>query len=233
MAGVAWLTAVLALILMREPSRSSQKHVGATQHASNLDRFRQTVQLTLNLSRNHQTIKLVLGLTFCLAVATMGPNMQWQPWYQQYSFFADTRRLGLIAVLVGISLGLGAILGYQVVNRFGARQALLICQMLVGTGLLLAIWNKGLAFGLPGFLLHELARGAFDPIQKTYLSSHAKESERATLLSLGSVPAHLGGVIGLLLSGILALKGSIALSWVGSGILLLAAAWWLARKLPA
>ncbi len=72
-------------------------------------------------------------------------------------------------------------------------------------------------------LLHEVARGAYYPVFKTFLNTYTQHETRSTANSIVNAARMYGGLIGLLLSGLLALKGgpnSLALTWVLSGVVL-------------
>jgi sugar phosphate permease len=58
----------------------------------------------------------------------------------------------------------------------------------------------------------------FEPIKETYLHDNIPSKERATVISFGSIAHHLGGAVGLLVSGLIALNGSIQLAWICSGL---------------
>jgi len=87
-------------------------------------------------------------------------------------------------------------------------------------GLLIASAMLGLGPTLIGFLVHEMGRGTFPPLEQGYLNRRLESDKRATVLSFGSMIKQLGSAVGLLLSGYLANSFSIGVSWLVSGIIL-------------
>jgi MFS family permease len=71
-----------------------------------------------------------------------------------------------------------------------------------------------------GFLAHEFGRGMFKPLAFAYLNRRIPSDKRATIMSFQSMIEKLGAFVGLLVSGYLAKKYSISLSWLVSGIVL-------------
>jgi sugar phosphate permease len=63
------------------------------------------------------------------------------------------------------------------------------------------------------FLLHEMGRGCWNPLLENYLQSSIPSKERATIASFCSVAPHIGGAIGLLVSGLIAKNYGISVSW--------------------
>jgi MFS family permease len=75
-----------------------------------------------------------------------------------------------------------------------------------------------------------VTRGMFGPTKDAYLNEEIPSKERATLISFEGIAHHVGGVIGLTLSGLLAQQGGIPLSWAVSGIVMVGATLFVARK---
>jgi len=70
------------------------------------------------------------------------------------------------------------------------------------------------------------------PVKAAYLNAHVPSEQRATILSLDSCFANLGGVAGQTGWGWLAKRRSIAEAWVASGATLLLGVplLWIARR---
>jgi MFS family permease len=69
--------------------------------------------------------------------------------------------------------------------------------------------------------LHEVGRGLFAPLRDAYVNDSIPEGERATLLSCGSLPSHFGAMIGLLISGAVALRFQVGPTWIASGAVMI------------
>jgi predicted MFS family arabinose efflux permease len=71
------------------------------------------------------------------------------------------------------------------------------------------------------------------PVKQGYLNAHIPSTHRATIISLDSFFANLGGVAGQSGWGYLARARSIAEAWVGAGAALLVGVplyWWARRS---
>jgi len=79
-------------------------------------------------------------------------------------------------------------------------------------------------FGALGcYLLYAVALGVSGPVKQGYLNAHIPSAQRATIISLDSLFADLGGVLGQSGWGYLAKKRSIGEAWLYSGFTLILA----------
>jgi sugar phosphate permease len=102
------------------------------------------------------------------------------------------------------------------------RNALALCQFVIAIGIITAAIT-GFPLSLALFFLHEAGRGSFQPIKDAYLHENIPSRERATIESFESIAHHGGGMIGLLLSGLLAFRAGISITWIASGTVLIIA----------
>ncbi|MBP6888086.1 MAG: MFS transporter [Candidatus Pacebacteria bacterium] len=159
---------------------------------------------------------LVLGLNF----ATMAPNMQWQPYFKQW--LPNQTTLGFLWSGMALAMMLGAWLAPKILKKVAdERKALLYCHSVTALCIVGTVALGILPVAVLIFFMHEVARGAFEPIKETYLHDNIPSSARATIVSFESIAHHAGGAIGLVASGALALYGSITLAWIVSGAVLL------------
>ena len=82
------------------------------------------------------------------------------------------------------------------------------------------------------YLLYGAAIGLAMPVKQAYLNAHIPSAQRATIISLDSMFASTGGVIGQSVWGAVARARSIGQAWVGSGLTLVLAIplYWIARR---
>ncbi len=153
----------------------------------------------------------VLGLNLCV----MAPNMQWQPFFKQW--LPHQTSMGFVWIGMTLWLMAGAWLAPRILLRVSERKALLLCQVVAGAGIAATVSTGLFAPSLALFYAHELGRGAFGPIKTAYLHDNIPSKERATVVSFESISHHVGGAVGLVLSGALAEYGSIPLAWIVSG----------------
>ena len=83
------------------------------------------------------------------------------------------------------------------------------------------------------YLVYGVALGVMGPVKQGYLNAHIPSTHRATIISLDSFFANLGGVAGQSGWGYLARARSIAEAWVGAGAALFVGVplyWWARRS---
>lgn len=190
-----------------------------------------TVKTSIEYGVRNENIRFVMILTLVLAFATMAPNMQWQPYFKNW--LPSQLSMGFIFVGVSLSLMFGGWLAPKVLSRVtDERKALVVCLAVIGVGILGSVSLLVLPPIIFFFLAHEVGRGAFEPIKTAYLHDNIPSKERATVISFESIAHHLGGVVGLIASGLLAEYGSIQLAWIVSGVslLLVATGFWRKRS---
>jgi MFS family permease len=147
---------------------------------------------------------------------------------------------GLIAALVSLSMILGNWLVRPLSLVVGTRTSLL-----AGSAAVQAVTAAAcgvLGFMLPGpasfyvvvalYLVYAIALGAMAPVKQGYLNAHIPSAQRATIISLDSMFADVGGVGGQTGWGYLAKTRSIGEAWIYSGVTLLLGVplYWLARR---
>src|SRR5437016_9579946 len=140
---------------------------------------------------------------------------------------------GVISALVGLSLIVGNALVAPLSRVVRTRTGLLMLSagaqvlLVVACGLLT---NFFVVVSL--YLLYGVAIGLAMPVKQSYLNAHIPSAQRATIISLDSMFASTGGVIGQSVWGAVARARSIAQAWVGSGLTLLLAIplYWIARR---
>jgi MFS family permease len=140
---------------------------------------------------------------------------------------------GVISSLLGLSLMAGNALVAPLSRVVPRRTGMLMLS--VGAQAVLAM-----ACGLLGnfyivvslYLLYGVAVGLGMPVKQAYLNAHIPSAQRATILSLDSMFASSGGVVGQSLWGWLARTRSIGTAWAWSGVTLLLGIplYWLARR---
>src|SRR5947208_12764310 len=140
---------------------------------------------------------------------------------------------GVISALVGLSLIVGNALVAPVSRVVRTRTGVLMLStgaqavLAVACGLLT---NFFLVVTL--YLLYGVAIGLAMPVKQSYLNAHIPSAQRATILSLDSMFASSGGVLGQTAWGWVARTRSIGTAWAWSGLTLLLGIplYWLARR---
>jgi MFS family permease len=164
---------------------------------------------------------IIMGLVQFFAIQS--PNMQWQPFFAR--FLRHKSSLGFIYTGISVAMILGSTLAPVLLKKMrNERTALSLAQTAIGLGICVTILCGNLFSGLAVFLAHEVFRGMFVPLKDAYLNDNIPSAERATLISFESISHHVGGMIGLLVSGFVAQYFSMAAAWLFSGTVLVGSA---------
>ena len=147
---------------------------------------------------------------------------------------------GLISSLLGLSLIAGNALVAPLSRLVRSRTGLLMLSVVVQAAMATACGMVGRGVGSPDrfyvvvalYLVYGLAVGVAMPVKQAYLNAHIPSAQRATIISLDSMFANVGGVLGQSGWGWLARVGSISEAWAWSGVTLLFGLplYWLARR---
>lgn len=161
-----------------------------------------------------------------LLFSVQAPNMQWQPFFGKS--FHSSSAMGYVWMGIALFVLAGIYVSSWIIKKSAnERTAMIITLVTAGLGLLAATYSQNyILLSIMFFLLHEVPRGAFGPIKDAYLNDLIGSKDRATVISCQSAYNHLGCLVGLLVSGILAKQYSISLAWTCSGSLLVIVPLW-------
>ena len=147
---------------------------------------------------------------------------------------------GVISSLLGLSLIAGNALVAHLSRLVRSRTGLLMLSVAVQAAMATACGVIGRGAGSPDrfyvvvalYLVYGLAIGVAMPVKQAYLNAHIPSAQRATIISLDSMFANVGGVLGQSGWGWLARVRSIGDAWAWSGVTLLFGLplYWLARR---
>jgi len=136
---------------------------------------------------------------------------------------------GVISSLLGLSLIAGNALVAPLSRLVRSRTGLLMLSVVVQAAMATACGMVGRGVGSPDrfyvvvalYLVYGLAVGVAMPVKQAYLNAHIPSAQRATIISLDSMFANVGGVLGQSGWGWLARVRSIGEAWAWSGVTLL------------
>ena len=140
---------------------------------------------------------------------------------------------GVISALVGLSLIVGNALVAPLSRVVRTRTGVLILSTGAQAVLAVACGLLTNFFAVVGlYLLYGVAIGLALPVKQAYLNAHIPSAQRATIISLDSMFANSGGVLGQTAWGWVARTRSIGTAWAWSGLTLLLGIplYWLARR---
>ncbi len=232
-----WLAGGITLLFGAAVSSIAMKEDYPRQVASfadNVTAILGKMRHGIHYAWQHLDIRIVLVFIFLEAIAVQAPNMEWQLYFRRY--LPRESWLGFLFGGISLSLGAGSLIGSWVEKKdWDEKRALFTSLLVTGTGLALVTLIPTAMGKVSMFLFHEVSRGFFRPLKDGYINHHIKDEDtRATVLSVASLPTHIGSVLGLMIMGYVAQRTSIPAAWILSGgglvvITLLLAA----RKSPA
>ena len=140
---------------------------------------------------------------------------------------------GLISSLLGLSLIAGNALVGPLSRVIRTRTGILMTSVTVEAAAVVAcglLTNFYVVVAL--YLVYGMALGLAGPVKQAYLNDHIPSAQRATIISLDSMFANVGGVAGQSGWGWLARVRSIGAAWAWGGVALLLGLplYWLARR---
>ncbi len=216
--------AIAAKYLMREDYFVRKTHAIRAHWIELKEKMRTSIALT----RKDPTIRTLALLSAMQSFACAGTNMLWQP------FFKEHLPVFWLGCLLSLWMICGAV-GAEIALRYKATERgsmLTLRDSMICTGILVAASALcPFPFSLIVFTLSQIPRGVLEPIFTTALHSAITDSEtRATTASCARMTRHIGGAIGLGLSGLSAKYSGIPATWIWSGLSLVVGAWWLCGR---
>ena len=177
---------------------------------------------SVRYGRENRAVRFILIVTSMQIFAVQAFNMYWQPFFG--SRHIEKEHFGFIFSGMMACLALGAFLASRINSRNKEKKILILAQAVAGVLVMLALCLSNLALVLVAFLLHETARGFWNPMKDAYLHKHIPSHERATIASFCSVAPHVGGAVGLVVSGAVAESAGISAAWaVAASVLIIGA----------
>ena len=173
----------------------------------------------------NRILKRVVVIYAVVAAAVMPFNMFWQIVLRD----AGGKPEWMGSVWIGIALltALGAKLSARIRNGF---RSLWIPVVFIGLPLIGAAFVPNLWLILGLFFTHEIGRGMWPLVVFNYSNRHIKSGVRSTVNSIRSTAGTIGGVVGLLVSGILTEVINPRQVWTISALVLLVVTLWVRRQ---
>lgn len=164
---------------------------------------KQTVKAGFSEILSNKNLVLMTFINMIVFFSFQPYNMFWT---LRFSKDLTVSQLGHVWVLISVSIILGLLIFSRVknANLIARLHIPLTLAVLFVSYLLINVFYKDFYFLLVFFLLHEIVRAGFRPLQKTYLNKRIKTKNRATSLSVVSMFSCLGATSGLIFSGLFA-----------------------------
>jgi MFS family permease len=202
---------IAAMVMMDESYRTERTEFSIKKGAKSMWDI---VKKCARYSRNDEAVRFVLIITFVQILASMALNMYWQPFFTGRGI--QPAHLGYLFFAMMMCLGAGSHLARSLVNA-DERKLIVRAQICLGIIVILMAVMPGFWVCAGLFLLHEVPRGFIQPLKDNYLHRRIPSEERATIASFCAIAPHIGGAIGLVLSGFVADRFGIAAAWICSG----------------
>ena len=175
-----------------------------------------------------KAVRFVLIVT-CIQIFAVQPiNMYWQPFFKDH--LVKEQHFGYLFVGMMAMLAVGAFIASRLRNHGNEKKLILSAQMLAGVCILIATLVTGLPLIIVFFLLHEVPRGCWNPLMDSYLQKRIPSNERATISSFCSIAPHIGGAVGLVVSGAIAQYFGTSAAWIASALALVVGAILIVRN---
>lgn len=221
---VMGITALLAQFTMKEA------YFKRTQFSwrRGLSSMKEVAVSSIRYGTTNKAVRFVLIVT-CIQIFAVQPfNMYWQPFFKDHGI--KEQYLGYVFVAMMTMLAFGAYISSRFRNQGIEKSIILNAQILTGIIMLAVALFKDLPFIVILFVLHEIPRGFWSPLMDSYLQKRIPSSERATISSFCSIAPHIGGAIGLGVSGVVAQYFGIHVSWMASSVVLIVGALLISRN---
>ncbi len=211
-----FLCGLTALFWMQEEYFTKKKF----QWRNTGQAMKDIVTTSFSHGKSNRAVKFVIATTVLQLFVVMAPNMQWQPLFSQ--FLSSKASLGFIKAGISVFLLIGAAMTSTVLRwSKNERGAIHLAQVIAGLAIVLTVLPQAFLPAIAAFLIHEIPRGWFDPINNAYLNNNIPSKERATIISLVAMMEHIGGLAGLILFGFLGEYFSIPTAWIVAGGILI------------
>jgi MFS family permease len=221
---------------------TSMRDIGFTPHATTIaavpTEMNRVFQASLRFGLRNESVRLLMIVSLVHGAFLIWGYYAWQPYFLELLGEDAVWVTGIVAALIALATMAGNGLVEYFSNFCGKRTTLLLASSAVlavatiGVGVVDSFWP---AVAL--FLVAMGATGVGVPVQQAYLHAVVPSSERATVVSLGSLVGSAGGIGGSLGLGYLSRVRSVATGYVTAGFTLVLALFPLlslrARREPA
>jgi sugar phosphate permease len=154
--------------------------------------------------------------------------MYWQPFFRKLG--VQDEHLGFVFTGMMTLLALGAFIASRMNAENKERKMILISMIFVSATVILASISSVLPLALILFFLHETGRGFWSPMVDSYLHQRIPSHQRATITSFCSMAPHIGGALGLIISGLIAQLFGITVAWIVAGVVLVIGAYFVRKN---
>jgi len=188
---------------------------------STFDEMKKISSASIRYGMDHPIIFNMIIAGFLLGVAVQPWNMYWSPFFKD-TLQVDTSVLGWMFAAISLFSMVGMYFAKHTLVRLKDRKNVLIFN----SALIAIAITISAVIGAPYlvvlfFLIHEIGRGMWGPIDSALMNDYVPSKQRATVISFDSMISHGGSAIGLFASGLIANIYGIPISWIIGAVVLL------------
>ena len=218
------LVTILSSIMMKEEYFKR----GVFSLRKGIISMKETALSSIRYGAKDKAVRFILIVTFVEIYAVQALNMYWQPFFRVYG--VKDEHLGFVFTGMMAFIAIGAFIASRVKVEGRERYIILWSMAYVGVAVVVASVSPFLSVALFFFLIHESGRGFWVPMADSYLHQRIPSHERATITSFCAIAPHIGGAIGLVISGAIAYLFGITVSWIVAGVVLVSGAFFVRKN---
>lgn len=210
------VTGVVAAVFMRSdrPARAAARAAGPRPS------ILATIGEGWTTVRRGPVLTTLCLVSLGLAFASIPAHMYWQPRLQELSG-QGVWLMGWIWALINVATLAGSWALPRLLARAAREHVLLGITLVRGVSLGFAAAATSFNPALLGYLMFEVGFGISEPSLQAWMNERIPSAQRATVLSVRSMFATLGGALGLVAIGLAARAHGIPTAWAISALVLL------------
>jgi sugar phosphate permease len=205
------VTTLFAFIIMKEDYFVR----GVFSWKRGLTSMRDIALSSVRYGTQHKAVRFILIITGIQIFAVQALNMYWQPFFRNHK--VSEQHLGFLYTAMMTALAAGAFIVSRLDCKGKEKKMIIRSQICTGVLVIAAVLVPGLPFIVILFIVHEMPRGCLTPLVDSYLQKRIPSAERATIASFCAIAPHIGGAIGLVVSGLIAQFCGISVAWIVAG----------------
>jgi MFS family permease len=218
------ITTLLAYTAMKEDYFMK----GTFSWKRGLTSMRDIAVSSIRYGTKDKTVRFILIVTCVQIFSVQALNMYWQPFFRDHK--VSEQHLGFLFIGMMVCLAAGAFIASRLRSKGKEKRMIMQSQICAGAIVIAAVLMPSLPLMILLFLLHEMPRGCWNPLLDSYLQKRIPSHERATIASFCAIAPHIGGAVGLVLSGLIAQFFGISAAWIVAGVSLIIGALLVARN---
>ena len=224
-AAVLFILFVISQLIMTEPYFKRKP----LRLKSTFDEMKKISSASVRYGMAHPIIFNMIIAGFLLGVAVQPWNMYWSPFFKD-TLNVDTSVLGWMFAAISLFSMVGMHFASRTLAKLKDRKNVLIFNSaLIAITIAISAVIGAPYLAVLFFLMHEIGRGMWGPIDSALMNDHVPSKQRATVISFDSMVSHGGSAIGLFASGLIANNYGIPTSWIIGAVVLLMAIPFLMR----